>query len=204
MAIELKYNTKIVTNWLRKRQLIAAICASLMTMTSFLMPETKFEKELQYRSFNFKIVSTDTGAIRRVTITIANKGVVISTVRQKVDGFLVNAEVADLDVNGHPELYYYSVTSGTGSFGRFYGFQFYPDHFAPIRLGNVPTSFLYGYMGHDDFRIENRYLVRTFPLYKSGNTNAYPTGGIRTIRYGLRLDDEKKLVLDHIGAIDTD
>ena len=42
-----------------------------------------------------------------------------------------------------------------------------------------------GYMGHDTFKIENRKLVRLFPVYNQGDTNEKPTGGRRKLVYGL-------------------
>jgi hypothetical protein len=41
------------------------------------------------------------------------------------------------------------------------------------------------YMGHDTFTIEDRKLVRVFPVYNQGDTNEKPTGGRRKLVYGL-------------------
>jgi hypothetical protein len=43
-----------------------------------------------------------------------------------------------------------------------------------------------GYMGHDEFSVVERYLVRRFPIYRAGDVNAKPTGGLRQIQYRLR------------------
>jgi hypothetical protein len=40
-------------------------------------------------------------------------------------------------------------------------------------------------MGHDSFTIEDRKLVRMFPLYSEGDTNENPTAGRRKLVYGL-------------------
>jgi hypothetical protein len=40
-------------------------------------------------------------------------------------------------------------------------------------------------MGHDEFAVVERVLVRRFPVYKPGDTNSNPTGGMRQIAYKL-------------------
>ncbi|MDH5245823.1 MAG: hypothetical protein OEW98_05185 [Betaproteobacteria bacterium] len=40
-------------------------------------------------------------------------------------------------------------------------------------------------MGHDELRVVENALVRRFPVYRDGDTNAQPTGGTRQIRYKL-------------------
>ena len=49
-----------------------------------------------------------------------------------------------------------------------------------------------GYQGHDAFAIVERYLVRRFPIYRKGDTNAKPTGGLRQIHYRLRPGEAGK------------
>ena len=43
-----------------------------------------------------------------------------------------------------------------------------------------------GYLGHDEFRVVEITLVRRFPVYREGDTNAQPTGGIRQVQYKLK------------------
>jgi hypothetical protein len=42
-----------------------------------------------------------------------------------------------------------------------------------------------GYMGHDEFAVVESTLVRRFPVYKEGDTNAAPSGGVRQLQYKL-------------------
>jgi hypothetical protein len=42
-----------------------------------------------------------------------------------------------------------------------------------------------GYMGHDQFAVVETTLMRRFPIYRPGDTNAKPTGGTRQISYKL-------------------
>jgi hypothetical protein len=42
-----------------------------------------------------------------------------------------------------------------------------------------------GYMGHDEFAVVEKTLVRRFPVYREGDVNADPTGGSRQLQYKL-------------------
>jgi hypothetical protein len=40
-------------------------------------------------------------------------------------------------------------------------------------------------MGHDEFAVVENVLARRFPVYRPGDTNAKPTGGVRQLQYKL-------------------
>ena len=40
-------------------------------------------------------------------------------------------------------------------------------------------------MGHDAFAVVENRFVQRFPVYKPGDTNASPTGGMRQLHYKL-------------------
>lgn len=42
-----------------------------------------------------------------------------------------------------------------------------------------------GYMGHDEMAIVENSFCQRFPIYKDGDSNANPTGGMRQIQYKL-------------------
>jgi hypothetical protein len=42
-----------------------------------------------------------------------------------------------------------------------------------------------GYMGRDRFSVAGDRLVRQFPLYRDGDSNAAPSGGTRQLHYRL-------------------
>jgi hypothetical protein len=54
-------------------------------------------------------------------------------------------------------------------------------------------------MGHDDFAVVERTLVRRFPVYKDSDTNATPSGGVRQMQYRLtRGEATWRLQLDRV------
>ena len=96
--------------------------------------------------------------------------------------------LADLDQNGFDEIYIITASAGSGSYGNILGFASNKDkslsmiNFPKIEEGDKAFK---GYMGHDYFEIRNHKLVRTFPVFRPGDTNQNPTGGNRKLLYGL-------------------
>lgn len=157
-------------------------------------PFDSFKKNLGFQQHQFEVSTSESGAIRELVIKVSRDNKQLIVIRQKTDGWVVNAEAADLDRNGSPEIYIYASTYGSGSFGKIYAFEFFPTSFDAIRTEPLLPMLAEGYMGHDAFKIENGQLIREFPIYRAGDTNVRPTGGSRKIWYELR-EIEKKLVL---------
>ncbi len=96
--------------------------------------------------------------------------------------------IADLDGNGFDEIYIITTSQGSGSYGKVLGFASNKDK--SLSMINFPDiqkedKMFEGYMGHDIFKIEDKKLVRTFPIYKKDDSNQNPTGGKRILIYGL-------------------
>ena len=53
----------------------------------------------------------------------------------------------------------------------------------PEISGNKEVSI--GYMGHAEMAIVENSFCQRFPIYKDGDSNANPTGGMRQIQYKL-------------------
>lgn len=146
----------------------------------------QYTKSLRFNVYTFSITAADSGRVRTVQIKAYRGELLLTNFRVRVDGAVVGAEVADLDKNRFPELYIYSTSDGSGSFGRVYAWQFMPERKADITTPNWlrPTS--NGYMGHDSLWVESTILCRKYPMYQSSDANAEPSGGDRMIRYKLK------------------
>ncbi|NDU94438.1 hypothetical protein GK108_06095 [Spirosoma terrae] len=142
---------------------------------------------MRYNVYRFHITAADSGAVRDLIIKAYRGELLLTNFRTRIDGGVVGAEVADLDNNRFPELYVYSTSDGSGSFGRVYGWQFLAERKADIQAANwlkMPD----GYMGHDSLWVERDVLCRQYPIYNSGDANAEPTGGVNRIRYRLKTN----------------
>ncbi len=101
---------------------------------------------------------------------------------------VVNAEVEDLNSDGSPELFVYTQSVGSGSYGNVYAFSvnnmksMSQVYFQPTAEN---TMINHGYMGHDEFSVVENTLAQRFPVYEGGDTNARPTGRTRYVNYRL-------------------
>ncbi|GAB2556588.1 hypothetical protein [Spirosoma aerophilum] len=146
----------------------------------------QFNKSLRFNVYTFTVVAVDTGRVREAHIKAYRGELLLTNFRIRVDGAVTGAEVADLDNNRFPELYVYSTSDGSGSFGRVYAWQFLPERKADIKLANWQSPVGKGYMGHDSLWVERSILCRKFPVYEAGDANAQPSGGYQMMRYRLR------------------
>ncbi|RYF53273.1 MAG: hypothetical protein EOO39_41005 [Cytophagaceae bacterium] len=148
--------------------------------------ESPFNKSLRFNVYTFTVTAADTGRVRDMQVKAYRGELLLTNFRVRVEGTVTGAEVADLDSNRFPELYVYSTTSGSGSFGRVYGWQFFPERKADITPTNWRDRMPDGYMGHDSLWVERDILCRKFPVYQPGDANAEPSGGHQMMRYKLR------------------
>ena len=158
--------------------------------------EISFNTELTYPGSNisFKVnTKGDSLIIQPSGLSISNE-----TLYHDITGYtVVNAEIGDLNIDSYPELFVYLTSDGSGSYGKLIGYSvnngksvsqvYLPD----ISENNEVSK---GYMGHDEMAIVENTFCQRFPIYKEGDSNANPTGGIRQIQYKL-VDGESSRIL---------
>jgi hypothetical protein len=85
--------------------------------------------------------------------------------------------ITQLDKGKEPEIIVWTTCAGTGAIGKIDLFRFTDGKIVPLPLDSSKVINIDGYMGHDEFKMENGKLFRTFPLYKDSDPNSTPTGG---------------------------
>jgi hypothetical protein len=100
--------------------------------------------------------------------------------------------LADINNDGFEELYMITEVAGSGGYAGIIGIASNNDKSTSaitvpeLLEEDMKAGKLFeGYQGHDKIYIENKLLVREFPVYKTGDNNAKPTGGDRTVIYNL-------------------
>ncbi|NMM47331.1 hypothetical protein [Marinigracilibium pacificum] len=160
---------------------------------------TQFSKYLNYQKYGFLV------SVKEDTLTVMPNGLENDNQVYKtcILGTITNAETGDLNVDGFPELIIYEVSDGSGSYGSIHGYSINNGKSLSM-TGKLPDlrnvdSLSRGYMGHDEFAIVENTLVRRFPVYNTGDTNANPTGKTRQIQYKL-IEGEalRKFVIDKV------
>lgn len=177
---------------LRKTNIIIAAVTIVFVVSVFTNAQTKaFTKTLKLRGVTFTVKSPNMSPDNKVTITTRGLTRNITLVRE-VNGRVTEAEVADLNVDRFPELYIYAKSDGSGSYGSLVAFSSNKNKsLSDISLPEITAGSKesIGFMGHDDFGVVEGTLVRRFPVYKPGDSNAKPTGGMRQIQYKLRAGE---------------
>jgi len=147
-----------------------------------------FNKNLTLQGVNFSVTCANEGSENILRMTPSGAGHAPRVIEQKIDGTVIGAEIADLDGNGAPEIYVFVQSAGSGSYGTVVGHA--------INAGSSTTPIIMpeltddpkasaGYMGRDRFSIARDRLVRQFPIYRDGDSNASPSGGTRQVQYQL-------------------
>ena len=160
-------------------------------------PMVPFDQTLSLQGVSFRVSSANQGSVNE--LKIAPKGLSIdnSAIVRSIDGQVTGAEAADLNGDGSPELYVYIRSAGSGSYGSLVAYSanarksLSEIYLPPITEDAAAAR---GYMGHDDFATVESTLVRRFPVYRDGDRNAAPTGGVRQLQYKL-LPGEASWVL---------
>lgn len=154
-----------------------------------------FDETLAHQGISFRVSTPNTSSINPVMIEITGLALGSATLEREADGIVTGAETADLNADGSPELYIYSSSAGSGSYGNLIAFSVNNRKSASdIYLPPLDEAEA-GYMGHDEFAVSGQVLVRRFPLYREGDSNAQPTGGSREIHYRLAPGEAGWLLL---------
>lgn len=166
---------------------VLASCGSLITATSALA--APYQNTLQLQGVTFKVQATGEGSTQQLTVQAERAGQPLAEKKLALDGTVVGAEVEDLNGDGQPELFVYGQSAGSGSYGSVWAWSVSRQgRLLPIRLGAMNSKDSSGYRGHDRFAVVETSLVRRFPIYLPGDSNARPTGGTRQVTYKLTPD----------------
>ncbi len=105
------------------------------------------------------------------TVTIQTRGLKSGNIpiSRSVEGLVTKAEIADLDGDGSPELFLYTTSPGSGSYGKAYAWSTNGKKvLTEIFIKPPENKDLSGYMGHDEFAVIESSFARRFPIYKKG------------------------------------
>jgi hypothetical protein len=169
----------------------ASITASALLLAATLPSNAwaggAFQRTLSLQGYSFQVQASGEGSQQQLTISTRGGKLPIQPISQTVDGRVIDAEVADLNSNTLPEIYVYVQSAGSGSYGQLVAYSVVNGkQLSPIYLQELTGPAAKGYQGHDQFRVVENCLVRRFPIYKAGDSNAKASGGLRQICYKLK------------------
>lgn len=148
-----------------------------------------FDETLSLQGVSFHVSSANEGSINRLRIEPKGLKRDNTVIEREIEGTVTGAEVADLNIDGSPEIYVYVSSAGSGSHGSLVAYaankrRSLTEIFLPPLQDDARAA--KGYMGHDEFRVVESTLVRRFPVYRDKDSNAQPTGGTRQVQYKLK------------------
>ena len=147
-----------------------------------------FDSTLELQGIRFIVTSANEGSQNTLRIVPSGLEIDNSPIVRTIDGIVTGAEVADLNMDGSPEIYVYVTSAGSGSYGSLVAYSanrrksLSEIYLPPVTQYKVAAK---GYMGHDEFAVGDGVLLHRFPIYNSADTNAKPTGGTRQLQYKL-------------------
>lgn len=130
------------------------------------------------------------------TITITTSGLIDNTPVILEKNKLTNFFLADLNKDGFDELILTTLSAGSGSYGDLLIFTTAGD----LALARITTpevkeedtkkgGLFEGYLGHDSFNLLDGALIREFPVYAKGDTNASSSLPTKKLIYSLVEED---------------
>lgn len=153
------------------------------------VPDPGFSREFDLQGIRFVVQASSNGSLNTLTITPSGLAEVNDVITREIDGTVTNAEVADINADGSPEIYVWVNSAGSGSYATPIGYSannkksLSEIYFPPISDDPINSK---GYMGHDEFAVVEGVVAQRFPIYGEGDTNAGPTTGkTRQLQYKL-------------------
>jgi hypothetical protein len=158
-----------------------------LTLLAFPLQAGGFSQKLKMNGLSFTISSPNKAEDNTVTIKPHGLKNGDAPITQSVDGLVTKAEMDDLGGDGSPEIFVYTTSPGSGSYGKVYAWASNgKKSLTEIFITPPREKDLSGYMGHDEFAVIENSFERRFPIYKPGDSNASPTGGWRQFQYKLK------------------
>ncbi len=162
-----------------------------------------FQKTLQFKGISFDINTKGSGSLRQLVILPKGFEETNKSFELEIDGKVTDTQITDLNSDGFPEVLIFTQSAGSGSYGNVIAFSangvksMSRVYFPPVSENSKLNK---GYMGHDTFLINESALIQEFPIYKEGDPNSNPTGGVRRIQYKLvNGEASRKFVADKIS-----
>lgn len=140
------------------------------------------DNTLELQGIQFHITSTNKGAANILRIVPSGLEIDNAAMEKLINGTISGAEVADLNVDGSPEVYVYVRAPGDQAQGSLVAYSanrrksLSEIYLPPLTENEVASR---GYRGNDEFAVLEGVLGRRFPIYQESAGRIQPTGSMR-------------------------
>jgi len=147
--------------------------------------QTSYAQFLQLQGVTFNVTSPNYRTSNTVTVSTTGLANDNSAWSQDIDGLVTGAEVADLNVDGSPEVYVYVKSNGADAQGSVVAYV--ANDRKSLSMASMPPltdtpGAADGYQGGDEFAVLEGVLGRRFPIHGEGGAL---TGRTRQLQYKL-------------------
>lgn len=166
---------------------------SFLTLAAlFLFPSVQaaiaFETTQTLQGITFTVTSLNAPTANSVTVIPAGLEIDNSPITIQADGVVTGAEVGDINADGSPEIYIYSVEPTGEQRATLIAFSANrKKSLSPIHLPALEddAKSAKGYRGRDEFAVVEGIIARRFPIFPEDRSKMEPTGKMRQIQYKL-------------------
>jgi len=149
--------------------------------------QTPFDQTLELLGITFRVSSPNAATGNTVEVTPTGLAIDNRAMSRDIDGVVTGVDVADLNVDGSPEIYVYVRGAGPAKRASLVAYsannnKSLSEIYLPPLEGGANAE---GYQGHDEMAVVETVLARRFPIYGGGET-ATPTGRTRQLQYKLK------------------
>ncbi len=149
----------------------------------FAEPTPPFDKKETLQGVTFQVFSPNTRSGNTLTVTPSDLESDNTPVEMNVTGIITRVEVADINVDGSPELYVYGFDGSSQTLAAWSSNR--KKSMSSITLPALDSAQSKGYRGGDEFAVVEGIIGRRFPIYPDDKPESKPTGKIRQIQYKL-------------------
>jgi hypothetical protein len=148
----------------------------------FAEPTPPFDRKQELQGITFQVTSPNLKTGNSLTVTSTGLENDNSPISLEAPGIVTGMEVADINVDGSPELYVY-VFNGSGT-TLFAWSANKKKSLSQITLPELGENGK-GYRGGDEFSVVEGILGRRFPIYPENPAETKPTAKLRQVQYRL-------------------
>jgi hypothetical protein len=148
----------------------------------------KFDRKLKLQGITFHVTSPNAATGNTVKITPAGLKIDNKPISRPIDGVVIGAEVADLNVDQSPEIYVYVRQPGPQARGSLVAYsannkKSLSEIYLPPLTDNKEASA--GFNGHDEMTVIENTFARRYPIFGKDGDPSSRTGKMRQLQYKL-------------------
>lgn len=103
------------------------------------------------------------------------------------NGAFQSAFITRLDPQNDHELIIVNQSAGSGSYSELMAYAIAKNgKLSKVNVLSPAKNELVGYMGKDSIYTDGKLLWRQFPIFKEGDANCCPSGGVKQVRYQMK------------------